>query len=64
MQTEVHIENTAVDPSVDPDLDHAGDDISSITPMEKRSTRSRKKTSMPLEGKLSMIFIWFILITS
>ncbi len=46
------VDNTAVQTSVDPDLDQAGGDISSEGPPEKRSTRSRKKTSMPLEGKL------------
>ncbi len=46
------IDNTAVQTSVDPDLDQAGGDISSEGPPEKQSTRSRKKTSMPLEGKL------------
>ena len=55
-----HIENTVVQASIDPDLDHAGDDISSIPPLEIQSTQSRKKPQMPLEGKLSMIFIWFI----
>ncbi len=46
------VDNTAIQTSVDPDLDQAGGDISSEGPPEKRSTRSRKKTSMPLEGKL------------
>ncbi len=46
------VNNTAVQTSVDPDLDQAGGDISLVGPPEKRSTRSRKKTSMPLEGKL------------
>ncbi len=46
------IDNTAIQTSVDPDLDQAGGDISSEGPPEKRSTQSRKKSSMPLEGKL------------
>ena len=46
------VDNTSVQTSVDPDFDHAGGDISSEGPPEKRSTRSRKKSSMPLEGKL------------
>ena len=46
------IDNTAIQTSVDPDFDQAGGDISSEGPPEKRSTRSRKKTSMLLEGKL------------
>ena len=43
VQTEVHDKNTVVQASIDPDLDHAGDDVSSNAPLEKRSTRSRKK---------------------
>jgi len=44
--------NTAVQTSGDPDLDQTGGDISIEGPLEMRSTRSKKKTSMPLEGKL------------
>jgi hypothetical protein len=44
--------NTAVQTSVDPDLDQTGGDISMEGPPEMRSTRSKKKSSMPLEGKL------------
>ena len=46
------VDNKAVQTSVDPDLDNAGGDISSEGPPEKRSTRSKTKTSMPLQGKL------------
>jgi hypothetical protein len=46
------VDNTAVQTSGDPDLDQTGGDISMEGPPEKRSTRSKKKTSMPLEGKL------------
>ena len=49
-----------VQASVDPDLDHAGDEVSSNAHQEKRSTRSSKKTSILSEGKLSMIFVFFI----
>ncbi len=51
------VDNTAVQTSGDPDLDQTGGDISMEGPPEKRSTRSKKKTSMPLEGKLWMIII-------
>ena len=49
-----------VQASVDPDFDHVGDEVSSNAHQEKRSTRSSKKTSILSEGKLSMIFVFFI----
>ncbi len=64
VQTEVHIKNTGVEASINPDLDHAGDDVSSNAPLDKQSIRSSKKTSMRSVGMLSTIFILFRLITS
>ena len=46
------VDNTAVQTSGEPDLDQTGGDISMEDPPEIQSTRSKKKTSMPLEGKL------------
>ena len=46
------VDNTAVQTSGEPDLDQTGGDISMEGPPETRSTRSKKKTSIPLEGKL------------
>ncbi len=51
------VDNTAVQTSVDPDLDQTVGDISMEGPPEIRSTRSKKNTSMPLEGKVWMIVI-------
>ena len=46
------VNNTAVQTSGEPDLDQTDGDISMEDPPEIRSTRSKKKTSIPLEGKL------------
>ncbi len=46
------VDNTAVQTSGEPNLDQTGGDISMEDPPEIRSTRSKKKTSMPLDGKL------------
>ena len=46
------VDNTAVQTSGDPDLDQTDGDISMEDPPDIRSTRSKKKTSIPLEGTL------------
>ena len=42
VQIDVHVKNTIVQASFDPDLDHAGDNVSFVPPLEKQSTRSRR----------------------
>ena len=58
------VDKTAIQTSVDPDLDNAGGDISSEGPPEKRSTRSKTNNSMPLQGKFWMIIIFYRFTTS